>query len=236
MLEELFKIGFILRLSQYIRYASHYLYIPSSIASIGQITLCYKLNTGFIGTPYINMVLSEYGYDEIAYRLIEQQEYPSWLYPVLQGATTMWERWNSYTIRNGFGPVSMNSFNHYAYGAVQDWLIAYSAGIQRDEHQPGYKHILLQPRVGGSLSFVKGSFQSEYGLISSSWQRKEYSEGFVYKAIIPANTTATLTLPVSSSRIDVEKGKKGIISCQKYDDYVVYELMSGSYQFNINNH
>ena len=130
----------------------------------------------------------------------------------------------------------MNSFNHYAYGAVQDWLIAYSAGIQRDEHQPGYKHILLQPRVGGSLSFVKGSFQSEYGLISSSWQRKEYSEGFVYKAIIPANTTATLTLPVSSSRIDVEKGKKGIISCQKYDDYVVYELMSGSYQFNINNH
>ena len=196
----------------------------------------YKLNTGFIGTPYINMVLSEYGYDEIAYRLIEQQEYPSWLYPVLQGATTMWERWNSYTIRNGFGPVSMNSFNHYAYGAVQDWLIAYSAGIQRDEHQPGYKHILLQPRVGGSLSFVKGSFQSEYGLISSSWQRKEYSEGFVYKAIIPANTTATLTLPVSSSRIDVEKGKKGIISCQKHDDYVVYELMSGSYQFNINNH
>ena len=80
----------------------------------------YTLTTGFIGTPYLNLVLSDNGYDDVAYKLFEQTAYPSWLYPVLQGATTIWERWNSYTLVNGFGPVDMNSFNHYSYGAIEE--------------------------------------------------------------------------------------------------------------------
>lgn len=116
----------------------------------------YTLTTGFIGTPYLNLVLSDNGYDDVAYKLFEQTAYPSWLYPVLQGATTIWERWNSYTLVNGFGPVDMNSFNHYSYGAIEEWMIAYTLGIQRDEEQPAYKHIILQPRIGGTFSFIRG--------------------------------------------------------------------------------
>ena len=204
----------------------------------------YRLNTGFIGTPYINLVLSAYGYDDVAYRLFEQQDYPSWLYPVLQGATTMWERWNSYTIKNGFGPVSMNSFNHYAYGAVQDWMMIYSCGIQRDERHPGYKRILLQPRVRGTSSYIKGAYHSVYGKIESGWKKtdtdsKEKSSfrmapGYIYTAVIPANTTAELVLPVSSQQVKVLKGKKGIISRKKAStETVVYELGSGEYEFQI---
>ncbi|MGE4569354.1 MAG: family 78 glycoside hydrolase catalytic domain, partial [Bacteroidales bacterium] len=91
------------------------------------------LTTGFIGTPYLNLVLSENGRDDVAYKLFEQTAFPSWLYPVVQGGTTMWERWNSYTIENGFGPVDMNSFNHYSYGAIGEWMFAHSLGIQRDD-------------------------------------------------------------------------------------------------------
>ena len=118
-----------------------------------------KLTTGFIGTPYLNPALSDNGRDDVAFTLFEQKDCPSWLYPVLQGATTMWERWNSYTIENGFGPVDMNSFNHYAYGAIGEWMYAYLLGFQRDEDRPAYKHILLQPRVGGDLEYVSGGFR-----------------------------------------------------------------------------
>lgn len=126
-----------------------------------------RLTTGFIGTPYLNLVLSDNGYDDVAYKLFEQTAYPSWLYPVLQGATTIWERWNSYTLVNGFGPVDMNSFNHYSYGAIEEWMIAYTLGIQRDEEQPAYKHIILQPRIGGTFSFIRGHYDSAYGRIES---------------------------------------------------------------------
>ena len=200
----------------------------------------YKLNTGFIGTPYINMVLSEYGHDDVAYRLIEQQEYPSWLYPVLQGATTMWERWNSYTIKNGFGPVSMNSFNHYAYGAVQDWMMAYSAGIQRDESMPGYQHILLQPRVAGNLTYVQAKYNSMYGEISSTWitdhvdnKKTAAEENFTYKVQIPANATATLTLPAPLNKIKVISGKKGIVNTASKENTSTINLSSGNYMFYI---
>ena len=202
----------------------------------------FKLNTGFIGTPYLNIVLSDNGYDDMAYRLIQQQEFPSWLYPILQGATTMWERWNSYTIKNGFGPVGMNSFNHYAYGAVEDWLIAYSAGIQRDETQPGYRHFFLQPRVGGKFSFVETTFKSMYGLIESKWTSDNAAEavnssaanyGYTYEATIPANTKATLSLPVSKDDMKVLKGKKGVRKIRKMDNGIQVELSSGSYKFKI---
>lgn len=158
----------------------------------------YTLTTGFIGTPYLNLVLSRDGHDSIAYRLFEQTAYPSWLYPVCQGATTIWERWNSYTIQNGFGMVDMNSFNHYSYGAIEEWMMTYCLGIERDEQHPGYKHFVLQPRPGGSLQYARGHFDSMYGRIESGW--KKTANGYSYECAIPANTSATLILPDGSKQ------------------------------------
>ncbi|MDH6305286.1 alpha-L-rhamnosidase [Parabacteroides sp. PF5-5] len=192
----------------------------------------YTLTTGFIGTPYLNLVLSDNGYDDIAYKLFEQTAYPSWLYPVLQGATTIWERWNSYTLVNGFGPVDMNSFNHYSYGAIEEWMIAYSIGIQRDEQNPGYKHILLQPRIGGNFSFIKGHYDSVYGRIESGWQKSR--KGYIYNASVPANTKATLTLQVKNpSNVKQIKGREGIRFISFSNGKATYELQAGSYQFSI---
>ncbi|MDR2915568.1 MAG: glycoside hydrolase family 78 protein [Tannerella sp.] len=190
------------------------------------------LTTGFIGTPYLNPVLSENGRDDVAYTLFEQTLYPSWLYPVLQGATTMWERWNSYTIENGFGPVDMNSFNHYAYGAIGEWMFAYSLGIQRDEKRPGYKHIVLQPKVGGEMTFANGYFESPYGIISSGWEKT--AAGYIYRVTIPANTTASLNLAASGiDRVSVLKGKDGVGPFRSLTGKVMVELKSGTYEFEI---
>lgn len=194
------------------------------------------LTTGFIGTPYLNLVLSENGLDDLAYTLFEQTSYPSWLYPVLQGATTMWERWNSYTIVNGFGPVGMNSFNHYAYGAIQEWMFAYSAGIQRDENHPGYKQIILQPRIGGTFSFINGHYDSVYGRIESGW--KKTAGGYQYEATVPANTSATLHLSVSDPNQVKEGGKviknaDGIQFVSFKDGKATYKLTSGKYTFTV---
>ena len=190
----------------------------------------YHLQTGFIGTPLLCNVLSNFGRSDIAYRLYTQTEYPSWLFPVKQGATTMWERWNSYTIKEGFGEVSMNSFNHYAYGAIEEWIMSHNLGIQRDENRPGYKHILMQPKIDDTFSFVKGGFRSVYGDISSAWEIKP--SGTEIEFTIPANTTATFTLPVSSmDNLKLKKGKKGVSSKSFDDGKAVYELKSGTYKF-----
>ncbi len=167
----------------------------------------YTLTTGFIGTPYICLVLSREGFDEVAYKLFEQRNFPSWLYPVLQGATTMWERWNSYTIKNGFGPVDMNSFNHYSFGAIEEWMFSYMLGIRPLEDDPGYHGFELNPRPGGTLSFARGHYDSVYGRIESAWHRLD--DGAVrYDFTVPANTHAALTLPVTDgSVIEVIRGE-----------------------------
>ena len=190
----------------------------------------YHLQTGFLGTPLLCNVLSNFGHNDIAYRLYTQTEYPSWLFPVKQGATTMWERWNSYTIKEGFGDVGMNSFNHYAYGAIEEWIMSHNLGIQRDENRPGYKHILMQPKIDDTFSFVKGGFRSVYGDIASAWEIKP--SGTEIEFTIPANTTATFTLPVSSmDNLKLKKGKKGVSSKSFDDGKAVYELKSGTYKF-----
>jgi len=186
----------------------------------------YTLTTGFIGTPYLNLVLSRNGYDAVAYKLFEQRNYPSWLYPVLQGATTMWERWNSYTIRQGFGPVDMNSFNHYSFGAIEEWMFSYMLGIQPVETDPGYHSFVLAPRVGGSFSYVRGHYDSVYGRIESSWQRTD--EGVVFDFAVPANTRAYLTLPVSEdSSVSFERGAEYAVAAGQPGQY---ELPSGVYR------
>ncbi|MCH3969536.1 MAG: glycoside hydrolase family 78 protein [Prevotella sp.] len=204
----------------------------------------YCLNTGFIGTPYLNLVLSQNGCDSIAYKLFQQTAYPSWLYPVLQGATTIWERWNSYTIKNGFGPVGMNSFNHYSYGAVQEWMMEYSAGIQRDDDHPAYKHFYLQPRVGGRFNYIHASYNSMYGRIGSAWDSNNHNPdiddaskyGYTYTAEVPANTTATLLLEMPDhAKLKIIRGRKGILGRQKNGHGFQFELGSGKYQFKVMN-
>ncbi|MBR0501066.1 MAG: family 78 glycoside hydrolase catalytic domain [Bacteroidales bacterium] len=188
----------------------------------------YTLTTGFIGTPYLNLVLSRNGFDNVAYQLFEQRAYPSWLYPVLQGATTMWERWNSYTIKRGFGPVDMNSFNHYSFGAIEEWMFSYMLGIQPVEDDPGYHSFVLSPRVGGSFEFVRGHYDSVYGRIESGWKRLE--DGSVqFDFTVPANTSASLILPVEEdSEVEVRTGREHAAAG---DNPGCFELPSGKYCF-----
>ena len=188
----------------------------------------YTLTTGFIGTPYLNLVLSRNGFDEVAYQLFEQRGYPSWLYPVLQGATTMWERWNSYTIRRGFGPVDMNSFNHYSFGAIEEWMFSYMLGIQPVESDPGYHRFVLAPRVGGSFEYVRGHYDSVYGRIESGWKR--LNDGSVqFDFTVPANTTASLVLPVpEDGTVEEGTGAGHLVSDGRPG---CYELPSGKYRF-----
>lgn len=164
----------------------------------------YSLMTGFIGTAQISRALSENGYVEIAYKLLENKNYPSWLYPVTQGATTIWERLNSYTVENGFGGNNaMNSFNHYAFGAVGAWLYSDVLGIQPDA---GGKHFYLKPQPDffGEMKFARGYFDSAYGRIESSWRRENLGVRYEFK--IPANTTATLILPNAEGKRVTKNG------------------------------
>ena len=190
----------------------------------------YTLTTGFIGTPYLNLVLSQNGFDEVAYQLFEQRNYPSWLYPVMQGATTIWERWNSYTIKRGFGPVDMNSFNHYSFGAIEEWMFSYMLGIRPVETDPGYHSFVLEPRVGGSFRYVKGHYDSVYGRIESGWERLT-DGGVRFDFMVPANTHASLQLPVTeNSLVEVTLGAEHAKEKGR-DGY--YELPSGRYQFRV---
>lgn len=152
----------------------------------------YTVQSGFFGTGPLNPMLSAGGYTEAAQRTITQTAFPSWLYPVTQGATTIWERWNSFTKENGFGGNnSMNSFNHYSLGSVLSWLYENTLGIQRDEAHPGYKHFTLKPEMG-TLTFAEGGIDTPYGRIESSWEKEE--DGYVYRCRIPENSSATLVL------------------------------------------
>lgn len=147
-----------------------------------------KLATGFLGTPYLLPVLSRFGYTDLAWQLLQQQECPSWLYPVTRGATTIWERWDAI---KPDGSVQATSFNHYAYGAVGQWLYESVGGIKPLE--PGYKKILIAPQPGGTVTWAKTSFKSRYGLISTNWKIR--GDQFVLNVRIPNGTTATVQLP-----------------------------------------
>ncbi|MDD8026946.1 MAG: family 78 glycoside hydrolase catalytic domain [Acidobacteriota bacterium] len=195
----------------------------------------YSLMTGFIGTAWISQALSDRGMNDLAYRLLQNDTYPSWLYSVNQGATTIWERLNGYTIENGFGGLNgMNSFNHYSFGAVGHWLMAYSLGIQRDE--PGFRKFILRPEPDptGNMTWAKGHYDSMYGRIESSWRRE--GGRLIYEAVVPANTTATLYLPAASAEAVTEGGKPAAkaagVAFVKYENgRAVYRLASGRYSF-----
>ncbi len=197
----------------------------------------YSLMTGFIGTASLNHALSENGKNEIAYRLLQQTSYPSWLYSVKNGATTIWERLNSFTVENGFGGNnSMNSFNHYSFGAVAAWMYNYSLGIQRDAENAGFKHFILRPTPDPdkNMKFAKGYYDSMYGRIKSEWRWED--SGWNYKTTVPANTKATLYLKTDSAKNIIINGVKvrkaeGVKTISQKTDEVVLDLASGTYDF-----
>ncbi|MBQ3633672.1 MAG: glycosyl hydrolase family 18, partial [Paludibacteraceae bacterium] len=148
------------------------------------------LQTGFLGTSILMPTLSANGMTDVAYDLLFQRKNPSWLYSVDNGATTIWERWNSYTLEHGMAPNGMNSFNHYAYGCVCQWLWETAAGIQADPKQPGFKHIILNPVPDKRLGSIDASYHSAAGLIRSEWHYQ--GDSCLWTFTIPEGTTATV--------------------------------------------
>ena len=154
-----------------------------------------RLSCGFVGSPYLNHVLSAHGRADVAYDLLHQTKWPSWLYAVTQGATTIWERWDGWTADKGFQDPGMNSFNHYAYGAIGDWLYRVVAGLELDEDRPGYQHFTVQPQPGGRLTHARAALDSIHGHLESGWERT--ADGFTFRVTVPPNATATLRLPAA---------------------------------------
>ncbi|UKS28841.1 glycoside hydrolase family 78 protein [Paenibacillus sp. HWE-109] len=160
----------------------------------------YHLTTGFVGTPYLCQVLSDNGYHDVAVKLVQQEDYPSWLYAIHKGATTIWEHWDGIKPDGSFWSDNMNSYNHYAYGSIGDWLYRTVAGLDSDDEQAGYKRLIFRPRTDSALEFAKAAFQSNYGLNRSEW-RKEADGTVVYVFELPPNTTGGVTLRGASAAV-----------------------------------
>jgi alpha-L-rhamnosidase len=207
--------------------------IPAAVEHlVGNIRRHGHLTTGFLGTPHLNPILSEYGYPELAYELLLRKDYPSWLYPVTVGATTIWERWDGIRQDGTFQNPGMNSLNHYAYGAIGEWLFREMAGIRQAE--PGYKTILIRPVPGGNLDHARALLYSPYGTIETSWEIDEY--GFSLNVEIPANTGATIILPEADLGSVTESGIPlfevgGVKEAVQHNRQVVVSVGSGRYRF-----
>ncbi len=155
------------------------------------------LVTGFVGTPYFCHALSQNGCKDEAYDLLLKEDFPSWLYQVKTGATTVWEHWDGLKPDGTMWSPDMNSFNHYAYGAIGEWLYRVVAGIEIDENAPGYKHALIQPQTGGGLTEVSARYDSVYGPVAVTWTKKDHTVTLTVN--IPVNTTAAIRLEKGAS-------------------------------------
>jgi len=202
--------------------------LVANIKSYGHLT------TGFLGTPYLCHVLSRFGHTELAFELLLRKQYPSWLYPVTMGATTIWERWDGQKPDGTFQNPRMNSFNHYAYGAIGDWMYRVMAGLDTREEAPGYKHSIIRPHIGGGFTHVSASLDTYYGKLSSEWRIEDGK--LTLDVEIPANTTATVYIPADDQDSILEGGRpmtqvKEIKIAGREDGFMVVKLGSGSYRF-----
>lgn len=154
------------------------------------------LQTGFLGTSILMPTLTENGMSDIAWNLLFQRKNPSWLYSIDNGATTIWERWNSYMLDQGMGPRGMNSFNHYAYGVVCEWIWETAAGISSDPVNPGFKHIIMKPIPDKRLGSIEAVYNSVSGTIKSSWRYE--GDKWIWEFSIPDGCTASVTIPGES--------------------------------------
>ena len=196
------------------------------------------ITTGFLGASRLTKILTDFGYEDLAYMLLFNKNYPSWLYPVTKGATTIWERWDGIKRDGSFQSEGMNSFNHYAYGAVGKWIYSFIAGIDFDPKNPGYKNIIINPNVPKELSFAKADYNSIMGKISTAW--KVENNVFYFDVEIPANTTADVFLPTNIADNILENGNKiknvkEINSITTSNGKTVLKIGSGKYSFEIKN-
>ncbi len=210
--------------------------IPDSLRekSFSQLLRCieeydYRLSTGFITTPMMMQTLSDFGRSDIAYRLLTSDRFPSWLYIVHNGASTVWERWDAWSPEGGFQNPGMNSLDHVAFGSVAEWMFRHILGINPDESRPGYSHFLLSPDPGGGLEWAKGSYDTLHGKIDSAWHTD--GKKTVYSFTIPANCEATVILPAGES--SAIRGKDAPRFSHKTPDTVEAVLGSGSYTVEI---
>jgi alpha-L-rhamnosidase len=184
----------------------------------------WHLSTGFLGTPRLLPALSETGHTDVAYRLLLQTTFPSWGYQIGKGATTMWERWDAIRPNGAFEDARMNSFNHYAYGSVGEWMYQNIAGIR--SATPGFQKMIIKPVPGSGVSSATSKFDSAYGPIAVSWQARNGQ--FSLDTEIPVNTTAEIWVPASEGHsIDADGAKL----LYRKDDWAVYQAGSGKYHF-----
>jgi alpha-L-rhamnosidase len=193
-----------------------------------------RLSTGIQTTPRAMLELSNNGYSDVAWQLITNRTFPSWLYMIDNGATTIWERWDGYVKGRGFQDAGMNSFNHWALGAVGEWMWRNIAGLNPDDSQPGWKHFSIAPKPGGGVTWAKCEYQSIRGPIAVSWSLDK--ERIVLKVSIPPNTTAAVYVPTSQPNAVTESGlpieqAKGVKFIHAEKETAVYEIGSGSYVF-----
>ncbi len=193
----------------------------------------WHLTTGFLGTPYLMIELSNSGHSDVAYRLLLQTTYPSWGYMIDHGATTMWERWNGDQM---MGDPSMNSYNHYAYGAVAEWLYRYAAGIDETAEDPGFHRLVLHPQFDATLGAARATYDSPYGAVTSNW--KADGNTISWDVIIPSNTTGLLYFPGDVTTAILEDGKDirqstGISFVARDGRSAIYQAGAGSYRFSI---
>ena len=190
------------------------------------------LSTGFIGTKDLMLALAKIGRNDVAYRLIHNDTFPSWGFSIKHGATTIWERWNGWTPEEGFGDPGMNSFAHYSFGAVYQWMAENIGGIRTDT--PAYKHIIIAPQPGGKLTSAQASYDSIHGRIATAW--KKDGEKFTLDVTIPANTTATVHVPAREGASVTENGRplaqaEGVKFLRSEAGCAVLAIESGSYHF-----
>ena len=180
--------------------------------------LDWHLSTGFVGISHLNPQLTLAGHADVAYKLLLRDDYPSWLYPVKHGATTIWERWNGWTHQDGFFNPQMNSFNHYSLGSVGEWLFRHVAGIEVDPEHPGFQHFVLQPFIGAGLDHARATYRTHHGEILSHWQR--VGETLTWTIRVPANCSAQVFLPsepdtvVSTDSLTVIRREGRFALCQ----------------------
>jgi len=192
-----------------------------------------RMNTGFHSTLCLMKELVKRGYSDKAYQLLETTEFPSWGYSIEQGATSIWERWDGYVKGRGFQGAGMNSFNHYAFGSIGEWMYENILGIQPDDNSPGFRHFILKPLPGGTLTWAKGEFHSFSGLIEAAWKKE--GTRFEYNFTIPSNTTATVFIPArNSDNVSVTRDGKlidsDISNAGNIDGYAVFKFNSGNYK------
>ena len=201
-------------------------HLAANVEKYGHIT------TGFLGTPYICHVLTKFGYNDLAYKLLLREQYPGWLYPVTMGATTIWERWNSMMPDRTIPDNGMNSFNHYSYGAIGDWLYRDAVGLH--ETSAGFKTMAIKPHPGADFTQMRAEQMTPYGRAAAEWRKQ--GEEFILDVVIPVNTTAEVYVPSSSQGAVMLDGvaadRSQHVKVKGYDaGYTLLEVGSGHYTF-----